>query len=296
MHHFNWCKHAVQKIVGCFSGSCKTQSKTKKVGMQFLLNSITVWTQINKNSVAQKENQGRGSGFMIRPPRPKFGISRLCGPRQCVRDRRDWNKVSRDQRKVNSDRHDQRKVIRGGQKTSLGGQKIGRGMVENLVPAVLKLVAVGENLVPAVLKLVAVGENLVAEVEKLVAVVKKLVTTVKKLVAAFENLVYFLVLVLFFRKTFTNFSTAATNFSTAATKIRPSRPRYGISRNCPRLKTLSRLWIFGRGIKLNATDEVEKLVAYSTRAVRMKLIPKAQGKGDEKDSQQLDYENSQKSI
>ena len=38
----------------------------------------------------------------------------------------------------------------------------------------------------------------------------------------------------------------------------PSWPRYAISRSFPRLKTLSRLWIFGRGIKFSATDKIKK--------------------------------------
>ena len=35
----------------------------------------------------------------LRLPLPKFGISRLRGPSQCVRDRRDHEKVNRDRRK-----------------------------------------------------------------------------------------------------------------------------------------------------------------------------------------------------
>ena len=73
-----------------------------------------------------------------------------------------------------------------------------------------------------------------------------------------------------FSTTATNFSTTATNFSTAATSysttatnfstiprqiFRPSRPRYGISRVGPRSKTLSRLWIIGRGVSIYAAEK-----------------------------------------
>ena len=117
----------------------------------------------------RNQNSGRGCGFMIRrsqsnfcisrltrpkldifrPPLTKFGISRRCGPRQCVRDRCDWRNVNRDrrnQRKINCNRCDQKIIV-----------------------AVVK-------------KLIAIVEKLVALVEKLLAVVKKLVAAVKKFV------------------------------------------------------------------------------------------------------------------
>ena len=64
---------------------------------------------------------------MIRRSRPNFGISRVCGPRQCVRDRRDRTKVSRDRR-------DRRKIDGGGEITS-------RAIIKNLIAAYEKLVA-----------------------------------------------------------------------------------------------------------------------------------------------------------
>ena len=74
---------------------------------------------------------------IFRTPLTKFGISRRCGPRQCVRDRCDWRNVNRDrrnQRKVNCNRCDQK----------------------NIVAVVKKLIAVVKKLVAAVKKFVVI--------------------------------------------------------------------------------------------------------------------------------------------
>ena len=66
----------------------------------------------------------------FRPPRPKFGIFRFCGPIQCIREQRERKKGS------------------------LIGRNISRDVrkIEKLVAVVKKLVATVEELVAAVKK------------------------------------------------------------------------------------------------------------------------------------------------
>ena len=94
----------------------------------------------------------------------------------------------------------------------------------------------------------------------------------------------------FFLTAATYFSTAATYFSTLPRLIfrslrlifrsyrdkifwptwltfRPSRPRYGFSRVCLRLRTQFSLWIFGCGINISATDKVESCCSRTSTRV-----------------------------
>ena len=73
---------------------------------------------------------------IFRRPQTKFGISKLCGPRQCVRVRRVSRKVNCSDRRIIS--RPGRKISRGGQKISRngrkcsrGGRRISRGLVKN---------------------------------------------------------------------------------------------------------------------------------------------------------------------